>query len=293
MELETLHTCNLCASERIRVLDADSNICGCETCGYVFDNPRPTAPEIMSFYSQPTKYDPWLVEERARDTLWKRRLKKMGRTRKPGSLLDVGTGIGQFLHHAKAFYSDVHGTEVSESAVRIAREKYNLDVTRGEIGSIQFGVASFDNITVFHVLEHVPDPKSVIERCRSLLSSDGILVIAVPNDILCLRRRAGRFLKRAGVRRVGTADGVGLPRITLDGSVSEIHLSHFTPAVLQRLLEASGFAILQKDLDPYYVATGMKSVVHGLFYRFCCLLKVITGRNLYDTIWLVARKKGE
>jgi SAM-dependent methyltransferase len=245
----------------------------------------------MHFYSQPAKYDPWLAEERARDTLWKRRLKKMASTRRPGSLLDVGTGIGQFLHHAQPLFSDVCGTEVSESALRIAKEKYNLDVMRGEIGSIQFGATTFDNITLFHVLEHVPDPGAVIERCKSLLASDGILVIAVPNDILWLRKKATHFAKRLGVKRAGTVGVLGLSRITLDGSLAEIHLSHFTPAVLQKVVEAAGFAVVENGLDPYWAARGMKAVVHRMYYRFCILLKWLTGKNFYDAIWLVARKK--
>jgi len=290
MELETLHSCSLCGSEQLQVLDSETNICGCRSCGYIFDNPRPTAREIATFYSRPTKYDPWLVEQRARDALWKRRLKKMARVTNPGSLLDVGTGIGQFLHHARAFYSNVYGTEVSESAIRIAKEKYNLDVMRGEIGSIDFCGAAFENITLFHVLEHVPDPKAVIERCKNLLSGNGILVIAVPNDILWLRKKAIDLLKRIGVGRCATTGRLGLPRITLDGSLDEIHLSHFTPAVLRRLVKASGFAILEQSLDPYWAECGMKSALHGMYYRFCSLLEWLTGKNFYLTIWLVARK---
>lgn len=298
MELETLHSCNVCGSKQLQVLDLEANICGCRSCGYIFDNPRPTTREIISFYSQPTKYDTWLVEDRARDALWQRRLKKMARTRKPGSLLDVGTGIGQFLHHARPFYSHVCGTEVSESAVRIAKDKYRLDVMRGEIGSIDFGGATFDNITLFHVLEHVPDPRSVIGRCKTLLSNNGILVIAVPNDILSLQGKVCDFLARIGARRASSSGALGLPRITLDGSLGEIHLSHFTPAVLEKLVETSGFTILEECLDPYYVATVTKSALQSLwqsafYYRLCLLLKRLTGKNFYDTIWLVARRKAE
>ena len=100
MNQDILRSCDLCGSNQIMVLDAESNICKCGACGYVFDNPRPTTEEVAIFYSKPGKYDLWVREEEARDLLWTRRLRKMEKTKKSGSLLDVGTGAGQFLHHA-------------------------------------------------------------------------------------------------------------------------------------------------------------------------------------------------
>src|SRR6267378_6773451 len=121
MNLETLNVCPLCGTEHIRTVDPVSNICECEPCGYVFDNPRPTIEKLVAFYSQPAKYDTWLSQEQARDQLWKRRLKQVLSVGRPGSLLDVGAGIGQFLNLARPHFSSVSGTEVSESAIEISR----------------------------------------------------------------------------------------------------------------------------------------------------------------------------
>jgi SAM-dependent methyltransferase len=293
MELETLYACNLCGSEQLDVLDLDNNINVCMNCHYVFDNPRPTQREIAAFYSKPHKYDPWLSEEGARDALWRRRLGKMRRVTKPGSLLDVGTGTGQFLFHARAFYSDVRGTEVSDSAIRIARERYNLPVIKGELERIEFGDMRFDNITLFHLLEHVPNPRSVIEKCKDLLTEGGVVVIAVPNDLSSLRPKVIRLLKRIAGKGVTCLGTLGLPRITLDGKLDEIHLSHFTSLVLARLLERCGFSVVESTLDPFYVASGVKRVRENLYYRICSLLRSTVGINLYDTIWLAAKKKTE
>jgi ubiquinone/menaquinone biosynthesis C-methylase UbiE len=293
MELETLNCCNLCGSKQLEVLDAASNLCGCQSCGYVFDNPRPTADEVKRFYSKATKYDVWVRDEKARDVLWKRRLRKLEKSKKPGSLLDVGTGIAQFLYHAKAAYSHVYGTEVSDSAIEIAKEKYGLTVMKGQVEDLQFGENRFDNITLFHVLEHVPNPKSVIERCRELLTPEGELVVAVPNDILTLRGKRNKLRvlqERVVAGRSQPRGNLGLPRITLDGSSDEIHVSHFTPNVLQRFLEASGFSVLENSLDPFYVASGIRKLREDLLYTGCSLLKVLLGLNVYDTIWIAAKK---
>ena len=116
--------------------------------------------------------------------LWKRRLKKLIHFGATGALLDIGAGYGQFLHHARPFFSDVTGTEVSASAVALAKEKYSLSLLAGQIEELKLPLHSFDTITLFHVLEHVPDPGKLVRRCHALLKSQGMLVIAVPNDVL-------------------------------------------------------------------------------------------------------------
>jgi ubiquinone/menaquinone biosynthesis C-methylase UbiE len=289
-ELETLHSCDLCGSDQIEAVDVENCLCACRRCGYVFDNPRPAAREIAAFYSMPTKYDHWLSAESARDRLWKRRLRKMELTRKPGTLLDVGAGIGQFLHHARPYYSSVYGTEVSDTAVRIAREKYNLTILQGDLESLQFEESTFDNITLFHVLEHVPSPKSLVKRCRAMLTANGILVIAVPNDVRPRKAKIRALLRKLGVKRFKRAGNLGLRRITLDDAVQEIHLSHFTPDVLERFLAASGFSVLENTLDPYYADLGWQGIIQGVHYAVSSVLRLALRINLYHTIWIVARK---
>ena len=118
--LEVVLSCNVCQSDRIQSVDPEFRFCRCDSCSYVFDSPRPSAQAVAVFYSQPEKYDSWLKAERSRDALWRRRLKKTLRHRSRGNLLDVGAGIGQFLHHARDRFTQVAGTEVSASAIRIA-----------------------------------------------------------------------------------------------------------------------------------------------------------------------------
>lgn len=287
--MEHLSECNLCKSKRFEVFDTVSNICRCIECGYVFDNPRPDKEELIFFYSKPTKYDHWLKEEGARDSLWKRRLKKMHDTIQGGSLLDVGTGIGQFLSHAKEYFDEVCGTEVSRSAMDIAREKYGMDLLAGEIETIEIN-KRFDVITMFHVLEHVYDPKAVIEKCRVLLAENGYLVIAVPNDVLSWKNQFKILLKKLGIKRFSNISRSGLHKLTLDGSLSEIHVSHFTSDVLRKALEKTGFRITEDSLDPYFATRGLRLAIHYLSYYLHSILFFVTGRNRYDTIWMVAQK---
>jgi 2-polyprenyl-3-methyl-5-hydroxy-6-metoxy-1,4-benzoquinol methylase len=288
VELETLDRCDVCHSRALEQADATNRICRCQHCGYVFVNPRPTQREIVEFYSRSTHYDPWLAEEGGRRALWLRRLRIVLKYRQSGRLLDVGTGTGQFLAVAQRFF-DVHGTEVSSSGVRIARDRYGLNVSQGELGSLNFG-CSFDVVTLFHVLEHVPSPSSTIGVCRELMSDDGFLLIAVPNDIYRLRSVLRRGLASIGLRRYSCPKFYGVNRMKLDGTQHELHLSHFTAAVLRNLLVRSGFRVCATTLDPYYVASEPASVIEARRrYLGYLLLNNSLGVNLYDTMLVVAR----
>jgi 2-polyprenyl-3-methyl-5-hydroxy-6-metoxy-1,4-benzoquinol methylase len=290
MNLEFIQQCNVCDGTLIEVIDSESQITQCSSCGYIFDNPRPTLEELIKFYSRPSQYDSWLGELKVRDRLWNRRLRLLRSTRKKGSLLDVGAGIGQFLSVARGTYEEVYGTEVSTEAIRIAREKYHLELFDGTLENLEKKGQRFDNISLFHVLEHVPDPKSLLRICHSLLSDGGILVIAVPNEVTSFRAWLKRQLVKAGLRKPRAVGKFGLPRITLTEQTSEVHLSHFTPPVLRRLLKSAGFSILKTTLDPYYVATGSRRMKADLYYSCCLLLKKMFGVNVYDAVLVIARK---
>ncbi len=290
MKLELLQRCDVCGSSVLEVVDPECNISRCSGCGYIFDNPRPTLEELIMFYSRPSQYDSWLGELKTRDRLWNRRLSILRSTRKKGSLLDVGAGIGQFLSLARDSYEKVYGTEVSTEAIRIAKEKYTLDLFEGTLEKLEEKGQLFDNITLFHVLEHVPNPRRLLEICHSLLSQQGILVVAVPNEVTSLRARLQRQLVKARLRKPRGAGTFGLPRITLTEQPSEVHLSHFTPAVLRRLLQSAGFSIIKNTLDPYYVATGTRRLKADLYYSGCLLLQKIFGMNIYDAMLVIARK---
>jgi SAM-dependent methyltransferase len=269
-------------------VDADYHICHCEACGYFFDNPRPTLEAIVGYYSKPGKYDSWLAEETARERLWKRRLKKLLKHAIRGNLLDVGTGTGQFLNLAKPFFNHVSGTEVSQSAVNIAKEKYNLDIAQGPIETCAVPRGSFDTITLFHVLEHVPDPRKTIALCCDLLKVGGTLVVCVPNDVLAWTSKIKVLGKRFGLSRFQKfSPRFGLPRVFTS---NEIHLSHFTGAVLRQCLERAGLEVIDESLDPYYAATGTRHVLHATYYAFHRLVFGMFGVNGYDTIWMAGRK---
>ncbi len=96
------------------------------------------------------------------------------------SLLDIGCGTGDFLKVAQDANWNVFGIEPNEEARSIANKKTKnnvFDVSKFPTLKDQ----SFDVITLWHVLEHLPDLKKEIEQLKRLLRPNGTLIIAVPN----------------------------------------------------------------------------------------------------------------
>lgn len=284
--METLNQCGLCHSHNIKNLCEQNRFDKCVECGYIFDNPRPDWNEITEFYAKETQYDEWLAEEKARDALWKRRLKLILRDVSTGKMLDVGAGIGQFLYYAKQNF-EVAGTEISPVAVRIAKDKYGIELNQGTLEDVPES-AKYDVITMFHVLEHVPFPRSTLMECFKRLNPGGVLVLAVPNDVDSILTRRNRMMERRGVQKYLCLGKLGLPKLTLTGS--EIHLSHFTGPVLSRALKQAGFQHVKTALDPYFAVSGTRKLRRYIRYGFYLGIDRLFGKNLYDTIWVVAKK---
>ncbi|MDT0555584.1 class I SAM-dependent methyltransferase [Patiriisocius hiemis] len=97
---------------------------------------------------------------------------------KKGNLLDIGCGTGAFLKTVKNSSWECDGVEPNSSARKLAHEK-NLSV----FSSLEDlpGTKKYDVITLWHVLEHLPNLKESIYKIESLLKPNGILIIAVPN----------------------------------------------------------------------------------------------------------------
>jgi 2-polyprenyl-3-methyl-5-hydroxy-6-metoxy-1,4-benzoquinol methylase len=96
------------------------------------------------------------------------------------NLLDVGCGTGDFLQVAQQNNWNISGIEPNEQARQIANRKTNNSVFNiNDLG--KFKNHSFDVITLWHVLEHLPNLEQQVLTLKTLLKVNGILIVAVPN----------------------------------------------------------------------------------------------------------------
>jgi len=94
-----------------------------------------------------------------------------------GSVLDIGAGTGEFLKVASEQGWEIHGAEPNEKARSISEQKgIHLKESFNTYSEKQFDV-----ITLWHVLEHLPNLHDSIKEIESLLKPGGTLIIAVPN----------------------------------------------------------------------------------------------------------------
>ncbi len=192
--------CPLCGSaggaERYAVSDLLYAVPGrfryvaCDRCGMLRLTPRPTAESIDAAY--PAGYEPYrkAIEDQTinpavrwlRHRQLRTRCDQVTRLATAGKLLDVGCSTGLFLNEMRRYGQwELYGVEPSAEAARYARERFGLDVRQGRLEDAAFGDVRFDIITLWDVLEHLPDPGASVERLRDLLAPAGRLILSAPN----------------------------------------------------------------------------------------------------------------
>jgi len=190
--------CNLCGATSVDVvstLDRDRKPLRtviCRDCGLVWSDPRPL--DARRFYEHEYRvqfkgavnpkpkhvYRGGIV---AIDRYEKIKAYLTGRS----TLLDIGSGAGEFLYlMSKAGFRGV-GIEPNLGYGGYSRDQYGVEVLPGFAQDHQFAEESFDTITMWHVLEHTEDPYGNIQLVKKWLKPGGLLVVEVPNvEATCL-----------------------------------------------------------------------------------------------------------
>ena len=99
-----------------------------------------------------------------------------------GTLLEIGSGTGEFLYTARSAGWDVTGIEPSLQSCTYAKQKYGLDLIQGVWNKDQFEPGKkFDVIVFWHVLEHIANPITFLEELIEILEPNGLIVFSIPN----------------------------------------------------------------------------------------------------------------
>ncbi|WP_456438938.1 class I SAM-dependent methyltransferase [Psychroserpens sp.] len=164
-------------------------------------------------------------------------------------LLDIGCGTGDFLKVAKDNNWHVSGIEPNPKARTIANQKTDDSVFDIE-QLLKFDKHSFDVITLWHVLEHLPKLENHITVFESLLKPNGRLVIAVPN----YKSYDANYYKKHWA-------AFDVPR----------HLWHFSQKAISKLVQKKGMDVLKTEpmiFDAYYVALLSEKYKNGIMNPF-------------------------
>lgn len=191
-----------------------------------------------------------------------------------GSLLDIGAGTGDFLKLAANDGWNVFGSEPSSQARALAKIK-KLAL---EESTSSFPEESFDVITMWHVLEHVPNLEEQIAELRRLLKSDGLLVIAVPN-----------FKSYDAIHYKEHWAAYDVPR----------HLYHFSRRSIRKIFPKKGFELLYSKpllFDAYYVSllseqykTGSSNFLKAFFVGTLSNIKARTSGEYSSIVYFLKK----
>ena len=129
---------------------------------------------------------------------------------------------GFFVEQAKTIGWDAIGVEPSEWAAEYARTELGVDVQTGTLESVRFPDAAFDVVTLWEVVEHLPDPRVTLREVRRILRPEGQLILSTPDAGSLAARVSGK--RWLGWRKVPE------------------HLFFFDRSTLDRLLVQEGFA---------------------------------------------------
>ena len=160
----------------------------CRHCQLVYQNPRLNSVEIERHY--PPDYESYY--KGTRETLsplqWRllnyglrKRAAPLFKHCKKGRLLDIGCATGHFPHYVREHSQwEAEGVEPNAEAASFAKEQFGLQVHVGYLSNLDLPSHSFDAVTMWDVLEHVPDPHDLLQQIKLILKPDGILLIRVP-----------------------------------------------------------------------------------------------------------------
>ena len=217
-----------------RTTDRQFPVVRCRNCGLVRMEPRPAGAELAGYYPRHYWFAPGQslagsLEERYRRFLIQDHVRFVERALRDaggaGPVLDVGCGGGLLLHVLRQRNQvAVMGLDASAEAASLAWRYNRVPAFQGDLTAAPLGPRSCSVITMFHVMEHLPDPRGYLQACRELLRASGRLVVQVPN-MDCWQYKA-----------LGTRwSGLDVPR----------HLQNFRSSDLTRLLDQEGFTVVR------------------------------------------------
>lgn len=193
------------------------------------------------------------------------------------TILDVGCGTGEFLLTCKKNGWNISGVEPSKNAKKLADEKLFKSDTSKIVENIEaLSNQQFDVITLWHVLEHVPNVTDYISKLKMLLKPSGVLIVAVPNfksfDALYYKKYWAAF---------------DVPR----------HLWHFSKEAIHQLFSNYNFKvvkILPMYFDSFYVSllseknkTGNSNLMKAFFVGLLSNLKAIRSKEYSSLIYIL------
>lgn len=204
--IHSTQACKICHSHELRVVATKGRhfekltTTICTGCGLVHSYPIPTEEELNAYYKKQYRSDYKMaytpqrkhIMRYARNAICRiERLKQFTGTNV--SLLDIGSGSGEFVYAAQLAGFDVRGIEPHEGYSAYTRKTFNVPIMTSTYQDADIAEESVDAITLHHVLEHLQHPLTALTHISRWLKYGGIIMIDVPDIEHTLHSPMNRF----------------------------------------------------------------------------------------------------
>lgn len=206
------------------------SILRCKDCGLGVTWPFPSEEEMAKVnqetYQVEERIHIYLTKQLFFETRYRQYASRIKNFVTTGRLLDIGCNIGLFLKVAREEGFSPTGIEINKRCAYFGREKYNVEIFSDYLENIKFASDSFEVITLFDVLEHIPNLSEFIEEVRRIIKPGGLVLVQSPNLNSLMAK-----LNKSNWFWLCPPD----------------HLFHFSPGNLSTLLEDHGFIIMKTN----------------------------------------------
>lgn len=195
------YCCSLCSKQQTKLLltKQDFSIVKCSNCGFVYVNPRVQDEQLTSIYrhnyfaNKDYGYASYVQEKRLRVKNFERWLKDADKyitEANPVIALDVGCAAGYCVELMNTKGWKTNGLELDEEMYISLREK-GFDISKSLLEDFKTE-NRFSVITLFDVIEHIPNIDKAFSKLNSLLTKDGVVIMVTPNHNSLQRKLLGK-----------------------------------------------------------------------------------------------------
>lgn len=293
-ETVIINQCKICFSSKVSGIDgtATHKLLRCGKCGVVFSNTHnPDSTYIANLVDHYEYIDPSESVAMARQDLYHHFLTTIAPPR-PGRILDIGCGFGNFLSLAKQIGWECHGVEVSQKLAERGRKLYGIAIENKPFEQTNYPDNFFDAVTLWAVFEEIDGPIALLQEVRRILRPGGVLYIRTANSVFHFYiYKLRRLLSMVGLERV-------IPKGT-----SVFHLFTFSNKSLHAAFGRSGLKtvnIVNSLLtagNPYKtsLSANKMSILKLIVYYTAGFVSALTFRRclLGPSISAIAQKTGK
>ena len=234
-ERRKIASCNLCeaVSHKPFCPENGRGLVQCANCGLVFVAEQADPQELYALYgetyfqnaeSAEVGYTNYIADEGNIRQTARKRFAHIERFATKGRMIDIGCAMGFFVDEASKRGWQVEGLDISQFATEYVQKNFGHQAHYGSLLEVDLPKGAYELVTMWDVIEHVPDPQAYLMRVAELLKTGGVVELATPD--------------------VGSLPAQLTGKQWIGYKLSDEHVYYFSVKTLSAMLDKAGFDVL-------------------------------------------------